>query len=73
MDARGEFETEEEAVRNCTHDEHFVVPVPVGQMLGREMPDGIWWPRLQSKEEGQQRLEEYRKGQKHNNNKRLGQ
>lgn len=59
----GLFETEAEAVEHCTDDDYFVVPVPVGIMTGTDLPDGIWWPRLQSKEEGLARLEKYRKGE----------
>lgn len=58
----GLFTTEEEAVANCLNDDHFVVSIPVGIMTGREIPDGMYWPRLQSKEEGQRRIEEFRKG-----------
>lgn len=60
----GIFETEMEAVRHCTEYDYFVIPIPVGMMTGRDLPDGIYWPRLQSKKEGQARVEEYRKQQK---------
>jgi hypothetical protein len=56
----GLFETEPEAIANCTNDVYFVVPVPIGMMMGLEIPDGAFWPRLQTKEEGQKRIDEYR-------------
>lgn len=56
----GLFLTEEEAVANCIKDDFFVVPVPVGQLTGSEIPDGLFWPRLQSKAEGQARIDAYR-------------
>ncbi len=59
----GLFDTEQEAVDHCACDDHFVAPVPVGVMVGEALPDGMWWPRLQSKEEGQARLEAFRRGE----------
>jgi len=56
----GLFETEQEAVEHCLNDCYFVVPVPIGLMTGTQLPDGIWWPRLQTKEEGQVELELFR-------------
>lgn len=58
----GLFKTEEEAVEHCLDKNHFVVSVPVGMMTGREIPDGMYWPLLQTKEEGQARIELYRQG-----------
>jgi len=57
----GLFETEEEAVEHCTENYLFIVPIPVGMMTGIKVPDGLWWPRLQTKEEGQARLDEARR------------
>lgn len=57
----GLFETEQEAVGHCICDDYFVTPIPVGVMAGSALPDGMWWPRLQSKEEGQLRIEQFRK------------
>ena len=59
----GLFKTEKEAIENCKNDDFFVVPVPIGFIMGTDMPDGLFWPRLQSKEEGQARLEAFRKGE----------
>ena len=56
----GVFLTEQEAIDNCTNSDWFVVPIPVGKLMGNELPDSIWWPKLQSKEEGLARLEKYR-------------
>ena len=58
----GLFETEQEAVENCTEDFYFVVPLLLGEMTGTEIPDGMWWPKLQTKEDGQSRIELFRKG-----------
>lgn len=58
----GLFETEQEAIDHCTVDEYAVFPLPVGIMTGMALPDGMFWPRLQSKEEGQERLEKFRQG-----------
>lgn len=63
----GIFETEQEAITNCTHDDYFVTPIPIGLCIGAEIPDGMFWPRLQSKEEGQQRIELFRKGKLNEN------
>ena len=56
----GLFETEQEAIDNCLNDDFFVTPVPVGLITGTECPDGMFWPRLQSREEGQARLIKFR-------------
>jgi hypothetical protein len=57
----GLFETEEEAVKHCVNDMHFVCPVPIGIMIGKDLPDGIYWPLCQTKEQGQETLDKYRK------------
>lgn len=59
----GVFLTEQEAIDNCTNDDYFVAPIPIGIMTGIELPDGMYWPRLQSKEEGQARIEAFRRGE----------
>ena len=56
----GLFDTEQEAVEHCTEDYLFVVVLPVGRMTGTELPDGTYYPLLQSKEEGQALLDEMR-------------
>jgi len=58
----GIFETEQEAIKHCTKDDWFVVPVPVGMLTGYAIPDGMFWPNLQSKEEGLERIRLFRLG-----------
>lgn len=58
----GLFETEQEAIDHCIYDEYFVVPVPLGIMMGMDLPDGAWYPRLQTKEEGQVAIDRIRQG-----------
>lgn len=56
----GLFETEDEAIMYCTEPYHFVVPLPLGMMIGLEIPDGMFWPLLETKEEGQKIINESR-------------
>lgn len=56
----GIFKTEEEAILHCASDNHFISPVPVGMMIGKEIPDGVFWPKLQKKEDGLERARKHR-------------
>ena len=58
----GIFETEQEAIDNCIIDDYFVTPLPVGMLTGTALPDGMFWPKLQTKEEGQERMNKFRLG-----------
>lgn len=58
----GIFTTKKKAIKHCTKNEWFVVPIPVGMLIGQLIPDGMFWPNLQSEAEGLERVQMLRKG-----------
>lgn len=58
---KGIYDTEKKAIAACTFDFHFVGPVilnkeDVGGDVETAMWKGCWYPRLETKEEAQQRF-----------------